>query len=172
MLLRRQLVNGAPRLAPLGTVQPFASLDMPTPNPSATVLPDITLGNPVEGESIYISYEEAKQYLADHWARLLTPGSRGIFIGKVGEFNHNLQLTHPDFVMIDTRGQVTGRKTETKRQMERAVQRSTMVGLYPASAKLPTWAIADSVALVLPEVVSMGDTLPAWVVDEAGVANG
>lgn len=51
--------------------------------------------------------------------------------------------------------------------MSRAVQRATMVGLYPASRKLPTWVIAESVEMVLPAI--SGDTLPEWVVREAGV---
>ncbi len=111
-----------------------------------------------------------KKYLADHWQGLLTPGSRGIFVGKVGEFRSQPQLAHPDFVMIDTSGRITARKLDTaRRHMERAVQRSTMVGLYPASAKLPTWTIAESISLLLPGVMELGDTLPDWVVEEAGV---
>ncbi len=108
---------------------------------------------------------------ATYWKSLLEVGSRGIFIGKVGVFNNSLQLTHPDFVMIDGRGQVTGKKEKdkTKGAMRRAVQRSTMVGMYPATRALPTWVIAETLEMLLPSVVSMGDTLPAWVVEKAGV---
>ncbi|GAB3822511.1 ATP-dependent DNA helicase RecG [Tessaracoccus terricola] len=110
-----------------------------------------------------------KPHLAKWWSGLLTQGSRGIFIGKVGVFNNEFQLTHPDFVIIDAAGQVTAKKSEVQKHMERAVQRSTMVGLYPATAKLPTWTIAESISLVLPTVTPLGDTLPDWVVAEAGV---
>lgn len=110
-----------------------------------------------------------KPFHATYWSSLLEPGSRGIFIGKVGVFNDSLQLTHPDFVMIDRKGQVTGKKEQEKRSMERAVQRSTMVGMYPASRKLPTWVIAESIQMLLPSIRELGDTLPAWVVDRAGV---
>ncbi|MGV8847054.1 ATP-dependent DNA helicase RecG [Tessaracoccus sp.] len=110
-----------------------------------------------------------KPHLASYWSGLLAPGSRGIFIGKVGVFNNALQLTHPDFVMIDVKGQVTAKKDQVKRSMERAVQRATMVGLYPATRQLPTWTIAETVEMLLPSVRSLGDTLPAWVVDRAGV---
>lgn len=111
----------------------------------------------------------AKRHLATWWHSLLEPGARGIFIGKVGVFNHSLQLTHPDFVMIDGKGRVTAKKDQAKRSMERAVQRSTLVGLYPATGKLPTWTIAETIEMLLPSIRSLGDTLPAWVVDWAGV---
>ncbi len=112
-----------------------------------------------------------KPHHATYWKSLLEVGSRGIFIGKVGVFNNSLQLTHPDFVMIDGRGQVTGKKERDKQKsaMRRTVQRSTMVGLYPATRALPTWVIAETLEMLLPSIVSMGDTLPPWVVDRAGV---
>ncbi len=110
-----------------------------------------------------------KPFLATWWSGLLEPGARGIFVGKVGVFNNSLQLTHPDFVMIDGKGQVTGKKDQEKRSMQRAVQRSTLVGLYPATSKLPTWVIAETIELLLPSIRSLGDTLPPWVVDKAGV---
>ena len=110
-----------------------------------------------------------KPFYASFWSGLLVPGSRGIFIGKVGVFNNSLQLTHPDFVMIDGHGRVTGKKDHKKESMGRAVQRSTMVGLYPATRALPTWTIAETIEMLLPSIRSMGDTLPPWVVDRAGV---
>ncbi len=112
-----------------------------------------------------------KPFHATYWKSLLEVGSRGIFIGKVGVFNNSLQLTHPDFVMIDGRGRVTGKKEKDKEKgaMQRAVQRSTLVGMYPATRALPTWIIAETLEMLLPSIVSMGDTLPPWVVDRAGV---
>lgn len=110
-----------------------------------------------------------KPHLVTWWSSLLEPGARGIFIGKVGVFNNSLQLTHPDFVMIDGKGRVTAKKDQVKRSMERAVQRSTLVGLYPATRKLPTWTIAETIEMLLPSIRSLGDTLPAWVVEDAGV---
>lgn len=120
-------------------------------------------------EVIRATFFAAKSYLADYWSRALSPGARGIFIGKVGEFRGELQLAHPDFVMLDERGQITARKSQTKQAMQRAVQRATLVGLYPASAKLPTWNIAEAIDLVLPQVTGLGDPLPEWVVERADV---
>ncbi|MGO1384368.1 MAG: ATP-dependent DNA helicase RecG [Arachnia sp.] len=112
-----------------------------------------------------------KPYHATYWSSLLEPGSRGIFIGRVSVFNNSLQLAHPNFVMIDGKGQVTGKKDKDKekRSMQRAVQRATMVGMYPATNALPTWIIAETIEMILPSMLSLGDTLPPWVVDKAGV---
>lgn len=104
------------------------------------------------------------------WERELLSGERrGIFIGKVSVFNDQLQLTHPEFVMLDG---ASVRNPRTERQhhraaMSRAVQRASMVGLYPAHAKLPTWVIAECVQMAMPAIA--GDTLPSWVVEEAAV---
>ena len=42
--------------------------------------------------------------LISYWQSALQPGTRGIFAGKVREFNRKLQLAHPDFVTLDDRG--------------------------------------------------------------------
>ena len=43
-----------------------------------------------------------------YWQNQLTPGARGIFAGKVREFNSQLQLAHPDFVIVDEQGRMIG----------------------------------------------------------------
>ena len=106
---------------------------------------------------------------AKYWAGQLVPGARGIFVGKVGEFRGQLQLTHPDYVIIDEFGAITGRKATAKATMVKVIQRARLVGLYPATAKMVTWKIADAIALALPHVLPLGDTLPGWVVERAGV---
>lgn len=131
------------------------------------------------------------RYLIEAWKKKIPVGSRGIFVGKVGIFANQLQFSHPNWVILDGSEIRTGRDrkeskahsgTSTRRRnakqrladedraaMSRAVQRSSMIGLYPATAKLPTWVIAESISLVLPLVTSLGDTLPEWVVKEADV---
>ncbi|MDO5066847.1 MAG: ATP-dependent DNA helicase RecG [Propionibacteriaceae bacterium] len=121
---------------------------------------------------------DKRPYYAGYWEKQLAPGSRGIFVGKVGAFQDQLQLTHPDFVVIDDNGAITGGKSrghkqqerqDAKRAMARVTQRSRLVGLYPATGKMVTWRIAEAIAMVLPPVLSLGDTLPEWVVELAGV---
>ncbi|MDO5094747.1 MAG: ATP-dependent DNA helicase RecG [Propionibacteriaceae bacterium] len=106
---------------------------------------------------------------AKFWANQLAPGTRGIFVGKVGEFRGEPQLSHPDYVIIDEFGAITGRKADTRAAMVKVIQRARLVGLYPATAKMVTWKIADAIAVALPQVMPLGDTLPGWVVERAGV---
>ncbi len=107
--------------------------------------------------------------LAKFWEGQLKPGARGIFVGKVGIFNDQLQLSHPDYVIIDDSGSIIGRKTGKHVAMAKVTQRAQLVGLYPATAKMVTWMIADAIALAMPQVLPLGDTLPAWVTAKAGV---
>ena len=106
---------------------------------------------------------------AKFWANQLTPGTRGIFVGKVSEFRGEPQLSHPDYVIIDEFGAITGRKADARAAMVKVIQRARLVGLYPATSKMVTWKIADAIALALPQVLPLGDTLPDWVVEQAGV---
>nr|WP_231979721.1 DEAD/DEAH box helicase [Tessaracoccus coleopterorum] len=130
---------------------------------SGRVQATITDGN----DYVSLSFFSNREHYLVHWAGQLKPGSRGIFVGRIGVFQSQFQLTHPDFVMLDG-ARITGGKNATARAaMERQVQRATLVGLYPASSKLPTWVIAESIGMALPAL--RGDTLPEWIVERAGV---
>ncbi len=101
------------------------------------------------------------------WERELGRGDRGIFVGKIGAFRDALQMTHPAFVMLDASGRVVGNSDEKARIAE--LSRSGLVGLYPATAKLKTWTIAESVRLALHALDGAEDPWPAWVRERAGV---
>ncbi|WP_297739555.1 ATP-dependent DNA helicase RecG [uncultured Tessaracoccus sp.] len=116
------------------------------------------------------------QFLADYWKNLLRPGDRGLFAGKVSVFRDQLQLSHPDFVMLDG-ARITGRKDrkrsakqqageDNRQAMGRMAQRATMVGIYPATSTFQTWMVAETIQMLLPTID--GETLPQWVLEEAG----
>ena len=107
------------------------------------------------------------EHLVRWWARQLDEGVRGIFVGKVGSFNGQPQMTHPAFVMLDARGKVVG-KSEEKEKIADLAQ-SGLVGLYPATAKLKTWTIAESIRLTLHALDLVDDPWPEWVREQAGV---
>ena len=102
-----------------------------------------------------------------YWQNQLTPGARGIFAGKVREFNNQLQLAHPDFVIVDDEGRMVG-GAQRNAAMTTAVS-SPLIGLYPQTAKLRTWTIAECVRLALEGLDELPDPLPAWVREEAEV---
>ena len=101
------------------------------------------------------------------WERELDKGVRGIFVGKVGRFRDQLQLAHPEFVMLDDEGRVVGR-SEQKALMA-GLSQAGLVGIYPATAKLPTWKIAECARLALDSLDAADDPWPPWVRQEADV---
>lgn len=108
-----------------------------------------------------------KKHLVDFWERELKKGVRGIFVGKIGEFKNELQLAHPKFVMLDASGHIVG-SSEEKRRLA-SMSQSGLVGMYPATARLATWQIAESVLLALAKVEGVPDPWPQWVREAAGV---
>ncbi len=108
-----------------------------------------------------------RDHLVDHWERELGKGVRGIFVGKVGRFRDQLQLTHPEFVMLDASGAIVGASEEKQRIA--TMSRSGLVGMYPATAKLPTWKVAECCRLALATLSGADDPWPAWVLDAADV---
>lgn len=81
----------------------------------------------------------------------LRVGRQGLFAGKVGIFNQKRQLSHPDYEMIADGGDV-----------DCAVEgfAGKFLPLYPSSAKLPSWKIAQSIDLALNALDYAEDVLP------------
>ncbi len=94
-------------------------------------------------DTVEITYFNPRQQI-----RELKPGARGLFAGKVGRFNKTLQLTQPDYE-IDADDSFAG----------------VLVPVYPATAKLASWKIAQTVRIVLDllddEVLRADDPVPA-----------
>ncbi|MDR0848518.1 MAG: ATP-dependent DNA helicase RecG [Propionibacteriaceae bacterium] len=99
-----------------------------------------------------------------YWSRVLSASDVGIFAGKLGWFNMAPQLAHPAFVMITPDGFV-GSAQNTK--MATRVAGSSFIGLYPQTAKLPTWTVAESIDLCLATLDGAEDPLPQWVREAA-----
>ncbi|MDR1355076.1 MAG: ATP-dependent DNA helicase RecG [Propionibacteriaceae bacterium] len=110
-----------------------------------------------------------QERMIEWWQRQLSLGVKGIFVGKVSEFNGALQLTHPDFVMLDEQGQIVGFASQERQAMARQVRRGSLVGIYGATAKLPTWRVAECVDNVLETLQGLPDTLPAEVLAAQGL---
>ncbi len=106
-------------------------------------------------------------HLVKYWAGQLGRGQRGIFAGKVSEFNGERQLAHPDFVILDDDGRIIGGAERNAALAE--VSQATLVGLYPGTSKLRTWTVAACVAMVLDSLDGLSEPLPEWVRREAGV---
>ena len=82
--------------------------------------------------------------------KTLTEGKVGLFAGEVGEYRGTLQLTHPDFEPVDGSGEI-GADSRLGRGL---------IPIYPASAKVASWRIEQSVAICLDRLAPLDDPLP------------
>ncbi|WP_460767717.1 ATP-dependent DNA helicase RecG [Mariniluteicoccus flavus] len=109
-----------------------------------------------------------KSGLIGYWSSKLREGDRGLFVGKVGKFNGLLQLTHPAFVMFDETGAITAGSKENQK-MARLASRSGLIGIYPATSRMPTWSIVETLDFVREGLGELPEPLPDDIVREAGV---
>ena len=91
--------------------------------------------------------------------RDLRVGRQGLFAGKVGIFNGKRQLSHPDYELIPDGSDV-----------------DTAIGafagkylpVYPATAKMPSWKLAQCIKLAVDAL----DEIPDFLPEEIRVRNG
>jgi ATP-dependent DNA helicase RecG len=99
--------------------------------------------------------------------RELRPGRIGLFAGKVGEFRGRRQLSHPDYELLgEDQGAPSGRAAGADPEGIGAAAASfagAVIPVYPATAALPTWKIAQCVRLALDTVDTVPDPIPPEV---------
>jgi ATP-dependent DNA helicase RecG len=88
----------------------------------------------------------------DWRAEQLKPGLHGLFSGQVSTFRGKRQLAHPDYELLGT-GDDTGRAADYA---------SEIIPIYPATAKIASWQIADSVRVVL-DALAIEDPMPRGI---------
>lgn len=81
----------------------------------------------------------------------LQPGRVGLFSGKVGSFNHQLQLAHP-LCALAPMGE-----GDDPEEVEAFLAKINPI--YPATASIPTWRVGQAVRLVLDAVDLRDDPL-------------
>jgi len=92
-------------------------------------------------------------------AKDLRPGTWGLFAGKVTRFNNKLQLNQPDYVLLDVSPDEEG--AEGAAAVDEYA--GAIIPIYAASAKVPTWKIAQAVRVALDMVSPPEDPTPAAV---------
>lgn len=86
----------------------------------------------------------------------LQPGVRGLFSGKVSMFRGQRQLTNPDYLI---------NPQEAGDGVVDALT-SSIIPVYPATGNVPSWALGDSVRMVLAVLPEFPEPLPSELVDE------
>ncbi|HKT02962.1 MAG TPA: DEAD/DEAH box helicase, partial [Rugosimonospora sp.] len=94
-------------------------------------------------------------------AKQLTVGRWGLFAGKVTDFRGVRQLNQADYVLLD----------EADSDDIEEFAEGALIPVYPAAAKLPTWAITRSVRVVLDTFTAPPDPLPARVLAKRHLAD-
>jgi len=89
----------------------------------------------------------------------LRVGRQGLFAGKVGVFNGKRQLAHPDYQMIPDGDDVDSAVAEFA---------GKFLPMYPASAKLPSWKIAQCINLAIGGLDEIIDFMPEQILAERG----
>lgn len=118
-------------------------------------------------ELTFFARGRAPLKLLTWWQSHLKPGQRGIFAGKVGAFRDKLQLTNPDYVILDAEGQIIA-GAKRNELMGKLTQGDGLFGMYPQTSGFKTWEIAQTILFVLPQL-ELADPWPEWVREQAGV---
>ena len=86
----------------------------------------------------------------------LQPGRRALFSGKITRYGGALGLTNPDFQLLDE-------DPDTAKDPEELA--AMPIPVYPATAKLPSWAIQKVIATLLEtaDLDALPDPLPAEI---------
>ena len=87
----------------------------------------------------------------------LRVGRQGLFAGKVGVFNGKRQLAHPDYEMIPDGNDVDSAVAEFA---------GKYLPMYPASAKLPSWKIAQCINLSIGALDEIADFMPEKILSD------
>jgi ATP-dependent DNA helicase RecG len=111
---------------------------------------------------------------ADYLSKDLTKDTRVMLSGEVGYFKNVMQLTHPDFLILDSPvGRNRGSKSlKTIADASQAVSGEVLMSaferrffpIYPASTKLQSWDIYACVRQVLEVLDPVADPLPEELV--------
>jgi ATP-dependent DNA helicase RecG len=102
----------------------------------------------------------------------LVAGTRLMLSGEVGYFKGTMQLTHPDFLVLDSpKGRMVGSKslktiagTAGAGELDMSAFERDFFPIYPASAKLQSWDIYACVRQVLAVLDPIPEPLPESVV--------
>ncbi|SIR49667.1 ATP-dependent DNA helicase RecG [Microbacterium sp. RURRCA19A] len=90
----------------------------------------------------------------------LTPGRRGIFSGKVGEYRRQTQLTHPDYSLFDDLEEA---------RAEAEVNAKRPIPIYPATSTVPSPLVQKTISLVLDGLGAVDDPLPEALRERRGL---
>jgi ATP-dependent DNA helicase RecG len=85
----------------------------------------------------------------------LRPGARGLFAGKISEFNGKLQLSHPEYELFNEELD----PSQAKKWAE------VPIPIYPAASSVTTWALQRALGVILDTLPTIDDELTTSIVE-------
>lgn len=92
--------------------------------------------------------------------RELKVGTQGLFAGKITLFNGRRQLAHPEYHLIPDGDDADGAIGEFA---------GRLIPIYPATSKLPSWKIEQSIEILLDQLVAIEDPIPQEIREREGL---
>ena len=102
-------------------------------------------------------------------AKELKPGVRGLFAGKVGAFGGKKQLTHPEYLVVQSGPDDATPFADTAQSGLAQTYTASVIPVYPATAKVTSWTLAASVSLVLAALSPVADPVPPEILAAHGL---
>ena len=96
----------------------------------------------------------------------LTPGTIGLFAGKVGSFHGRRQLLHPEAVLIGDDDDASGPGGEQVLRLTRP-----LIPVYPTKAKFASWRILRVCEHVLNVLEDLDDPVPVEILARRGLTD-
>lgn len=94
-------------------------------------------------------------------AKDLTPGTRGIFAGKVGDYRGSRQLAHPDYELFESN--TTDPRAAEAGDASAQAWAKQPIPIYPASAQIASWQVQKSIEIALDTLGPLHDDVPESV---------
>ncbi len=117
-----------------------------------------------EHDSLTLTFFDKKKHLADWRARTIAEGTTGLFSGKVGRFRNQWQLTNPQTKIFGA-----GDELEADLALAEFDALPNLLTIYPATATVQSWQIADAITLALQMLDDVPDTVPPEVCASHGL---
>src|SRR6478735_10988579 len=114
-----------------------------------------------EGAALRMSFFAQSDRIAEWNLNRLAPGRQGIFIGKVGSFRGDWQLTNPQMVLFGSGGEDLAELSLEKLH--------AYYPIYPLTKGVDSWDIQKAIAFALTVVDDVPDLLPGVVREEYGL---
>ncbi len=117
-----------------------------------------------DGPSLRMTFFAQKAHIGAYNERRFEPGRRGIFMGKVGTFGGQWQLTNPQMVLFGADGESTEDLATFSLE-----DIGPLYPLYPATKDVESWDLQRAIGFARSVVDDVPELLPEPVMDEYDV---